>query len=226
MEVQRNLLSESLREKQLTEEEMMAQGWIFFVAGFETTAGTLSFCSYELALNPEIQERLYEEVMSAIDIKGDISYEDLSKLPFLDAVLSETMRLYPPVLRLERKCLTDYKLGDTGIQLRKGDNIEVPVYAIHHSEEYYPDPFQFNPDRFMPENRHQIKPYTYLPFGAGPRNCIGMRFALMEAKLGLAQIIRRYRFFRSEQTAVPLKFKRVARLIAVESIVVGIEKRN
>ena len=205
---------------------MMAQGWIFFIAGYETTATTLSFCSYELALNPEVQERLHEEVISAIDSNGDINYEELSKLPFLDAVLSETLRMYPPVIRLERKSLSDYQLADTGIKVRKGDNIEIPVFAIHHSEEFYDNPFQFNPDRFMPENRHQIKPYTYLPFGAGPRNCIGMRFALMEAKLGLAQIIRRYRFFRSEQTAVPLKFRTVTRITAAESIVVGIEKRD
>ena len=204
----------------------MAQGWIFFIAGYETTATTLSFCSYELALHPEVQEKLFEEVESAVDSKGEINYETLSKLPYLDAVLSETLRMYPPVIRLERRAMTDrYKLGDTGLVLNKGQEIEIPVYAIHHSEEFYPNPDKFYPERFLPENRNQIKPYTYLPFGAGPRNCIGMRFALMEAKLGIAQIVRRFRFFRTEETAVPLQFRPFFRLTSAKKLVVGIEKR-
>ncbi|XP_054166760.1 cytochrome P450 3A14-like [Oppia nitens] len=225
-EVERKVLSGSVVNKHLTELEIMAQGWIFFVAGYETTATTLTFCSYELALNPKVQDRLYEEIETAVDANGEISYDKLSKLPFLDSVLSETLRLYPPVLRLDRRVVTDYKLGDTGIQLFAGQEVEIPVYAIHHSDEFYPNAHQFDPDRFMPENRHKIIPYTYLPFGAGPRNCIGMRFALMEAKLGLAHIIRRFRFFKSPQTAVPLEFKPVTRLCAAKQVVVGIEMRN
>jgi len=211
--------------KRLTEDEILAQAWIFFVAGYETTATTLSFCSYELALNQDCQQKLYEEVSSAVDQNGEISYETLTKLPYLDSVISETLRIYPPAIRLEREAMTDYKLGDTGIELFKGQLIEIPTYAIHHSEEYYPDPHIFNPERFMPENRDQIIPYTYMPFGSGPRNCIGMRFALMEAKLGLAQIIRRFRLVRSDKTEVPLKFLPVTPICAAKSLIVGIEKR-
>jgi cytochrome P450 len=195
------------------------------VAGYETTATTLTFCSYELALNPHIQERLYEEVEGAVDSDGEIGYEVLAKLPLLDAVLSETLRLYPPVLRLERKAQKDYKLGNTGITLYAGQDIEIPVYGIHHSEEFYPNANKFDPDRFMPDNRHNLIPYTYLPFGTGPRNCIGMRFALMEAKLGLAHIVRRYRFVRSKQTAVPLEFRTITPLCAAKMVVVGLHKR-
>jgi cytochrome P450 len=194
-------------------------------AGYETTATTLSFCSYELALNPECQEKLYEEINSAIDSNGEISYEALATLPYLDSVISETLRLYPPIIKLEREPITDYKLGDTGITLFKGQIVEIPVYAIHHSEEYYPNPENFNPSRFMPQNRDQIIPYTYLPFGAGPRNCIGMRFALMETKLCLAQIVRRYKFVRSVKTEIPLQFKKVSLLLSTNGLIVGIQKR-
>ncbi|CAG2164092.1 unnamed protein product, partial [Oppiella nova] len=225
LEMERKTLSANFLNKQLTESEIMAQGYVIFAAGYETTATTLTFCSYELALNPSVQERLYEEVEAAVDADGEISYEDLAKLPFLDAVLSETLRKYPPIIKLQRKAMADYKLGDTGIQLFKSQDVEIPVYAIHHSEEYYPQPEKFIPDRFLPENRHKITPYTYIPFGAGPRNCIGMRFALMEAKLGLVQIVRRYRFFRSPQTAVPLEFKPITLLCSPKSVIIGIEKR-
>ncbi len=222
---ERNALNINFTNKYLTENEILAQAWIFFVAGYETTATTLSFCSYELAVNPECQEKLYEEVSSAIDSKGEISYETLAKLHYLDSVISETLRLYPPVIRLEREAMTDHKLGDTGITLFKGQIVEIPTYAVHHSEEYYPNPEKFIPERFMPENRHQIIPYTFIPFGAGPRNCVGMRFALMEAKLALAQIVRKFKFVRSAKTEVPLKFKTVTPLCAAKSIIVGIEKR-
>ncbi len=225
MAIEKQALKINVVNKQLTEDEILAQAWLFFVAGYETTATTLTFCSYELALNPECQEKLCEELKSAMDSNGEINYETLAKLPYLDSVISETLRLYPPVLRLEREAMTDYKLGNTGITLLKGQLVEIPVFAIHHSEEYYPNPERFFPERFMPENRDQIIPYTYIPFGAGPRNCIGMRFALMEAKLCLAHIVRRFRFVRSAKTAVPLQFKTVTRLCSAKSVIVGIQKR-
>ena len=204
---------------------MLAQAWVFFVAGYETTATTLTFASYELALNPEVQERLYEEVMTAVDSKGDIDYDDLAKLPYLDAVISETLRIHSPVMRLVRVANEDYKLGNTGLTIRKDQTVEIPIYALHHSEEFYDQPFKFNPDRFLPKNRQKITPYSYLPFGAGPRNCIGMRFALMEDKVGLAQVIRRFRFKRSAQTDVPLRLNRSIIVNAPKRVVVGIERR-
>ena len=160
-----------------------------------------------------------------LDSEGDIDYDELAKLPYLDAILSETLRLHSPVMRLARVANEDYKLGNTGLTIRKDQTVEIPIYALHHSEEFYDQPFKFNPDRFLPENRHLIKPYTYLPFGAGPRNCIGMRFALMEDKVGLAQVIRRFRFKRSAQTDVPLRLNRSIIVNAPKRVVVGIERR-
>jgi len=225
LESEKKALNVNLVNKQLTEYEILAQAIVFFLAGYETTATTLTFCTYELALNQDIQDKLYEEINSAVDSNGEISYEELARLPYLDAVLSETLRLHPPALRLVRLASTDYKLGETGITLPKGQQIEFPIHGIHHLEEYYPNPFQFNPDRFMPENRHKITPYTYLPFGAGPRNCIGMRFALLEAKLALANIIRKFKFFQTTQTDIPLRYKRSFGLTAPQRLIVGIEKR-
>ena len=215
----------NVTEKKLTENEILAQCFLFFIAGYETTATTLSFCSYELSLNQEIQERLYEETKQAFDENGEINCEVLSKLPFLDSVLSETLRNYPPIVRLEREATEDVLLGDSGITLEKGVLAEIPVYALHHDPDNFPDPFTFNPDRFMPENRNQIKPYTYMPFGAGPRNCIGMRFALLEAKLALAKIIHKFKFTKVSKTDVPIKFNNGRGILQANRIIVGIEKR-
>jgi cytochrome P450 len=197
------------------------------LAGYETTASTLSFCTYELALHPEVQDKLYAEVTAVADKNGDIDYETLVKLPYIDAVLSETLRKYPPVARLERRVSENYTLGgedNGGIKLYKGQIVDIPAFAIHHCEDYYENPEKFDPERFMPENRHKIKPYTYLPFGAGPRNCIGLRFALLEAKLSLSKLIQKYRFVRSENTDVPLKFK-PSGLLQVDKVMLKIQKR-
>ena len=216
----------NIKDKYLTDDEILAQAWVFFNAGYETTASTLTFATYELALNPSVQERLYQEVVSAVDSKGDIDYDVLSTLPYLDAVISETLRLHSPVVRTARQANEDYKLGDTGLTIKKGTVVEIPIYAIQHAKEYWPNPSQFSPDRFLSENRDQIVPYTYLPFGGGPRNCIGMRFALMEAKVGLAQVVRRFRLSRCANTDVPLQLKTHFILHSPKRVVVGIERRS
>ncbi|CAG2177208.1 unnamed protein product, partial [Oppiella nova] len=222
-EVEKKILSNV--DKYITEEEILAQSWVFFVAGYETTATTLTFASYELALNQDSQQRLYEEILTSVDSNGEIDYDLLSKLPYLDAVISETLRLDAPAVVLIRQASEDYKLGNTGITLYKGQQLEMPITAIHHNEEFYENAYQFIPERFLPENRHKIKPYTYLPFGAGPRNCIGMRFGLMEAKLALAQVVRRYRFFQTPNTDVPLQLNISMAIHTPKRVIIGIEKR-
>ncbi|XP_054154549.1 thromboxane-A synthase-like [Oppia nitens] len=220
--------------KRLTESEILGQCFVFFLAGFETTATTLAFCTYELALNPRLQDRLYDEVngVAVQQTDGNIDYELLLSLPFLDSLISETLRKYPPLLRLERKAMEDIELvsdsDSTGsIQVEKGTVCEIPVYAIHHDPDNYPEPDRFNPDRFMPANRHQIKPYTYLPFGSGPRNCIGMRFAQLELKLTLAKLSKLYRFSRlPDLTDVPVVYNKGRDLLQARRLVVGIERRD
>lgn len=200
---------------------------VFFVAGFETTASTISHCLYELALNYDIQNRLVKELKC---LKKCESHEDyyktvMTNLPYLDAVVQETMRKHPPVIRTERILNTDnYKLAN--ITLFKGQEIEVPIYAVHHCEDYYPQPDLFNPDRFLPENKHLLKPYTYMPFGLGPRNCVGMRFAYQEIKLMLAKVVPKFRFSTCSETDIPLKFKIGGVLLGTQNIKLNIEKRH
>ena len=104
--------------------------------------------------------------------------------------------------------------------------IQIPIHGIHHNENFYPNPHRFSPDRFLPENRDKLIPYTYLPFGAGPRNCVGMRFALMEAKTIIVNIIPKYEFVRTDNTKVPLKYRKGAGLMQAIDITVGVQFRK
>jgi cytochrome P450 len=225
-----NNAQETGSKKTLTDDEVIANIILVLIAGFETTATTLTYTSYALALNSEVQNKLREEINAAFDANGgDISYEVLSSMRFLDAVISETLRVFPPVTRVERRAVTDYILeteSDTNpqkIHLKRGDIISIPIYAIHHDKEFYTDPEEYRPERFLSENKQDLIPYTYLPFVAGPRNCIGMRFALMEAKLAVAHLVRNYRFKRVSKTAVPLDFSKSGVLLQAKEVIVGIE---
>ena len=218
--------SDASSKKSLTDNEIVANTILVLIAGFETTATTLTYTSYSLAMNPQVQNKLREEINKAFDENGgDLPYNILSGLKYLDAVISETLRMYPPVTRVERKATQPYVLETEDgkkISLRKGDFIAVPIYAVHHDKEFYADPEEYRPERFLPENRHELVPYTYLPFVAGPRNCVGMRFALMEAKLAVAHLVRKYRFTRVDKTAVPIQFQS-GLLLQSKEIIVGIE---
>ncbi|CAG2116652.1 unnamed protein product, partial [Medioppia subpectinata] len=152
-------LSLDIADKMLTDDEIIAQSWLILTAGFETTATTLGYISYLMALYPSSQERIRAEVAEAVDADGEINYETLQRLPYLDACLTETLRLYPPVARLERVASEDIALGVDGVVVRKRQRVEIPVYAIHRSEKYYSQPNEFRPDRWLPENKHKLVPY-------------------------------------------------------------------
>ncbi|CAG2177263.1 unnamed protein product [Oppiella nova] len=207
----------------VTEVDVLASSFIFFAAGYETTGSLLTFLFYRLALNEKCQRRLYEEV-SRFD--GDYSYENLVKMTYLEACIAETLRLYNPLVFNERIAAEDYKLGDTGITIPKGTFVDIDVWSIHHNPEYYPNPDRWDPERFMPENRDQLVPYTYMPFGLGPRNCVGMRFALMEAKTAAAHLVNKFEFSRTTDTPTELKPQKMQFLLNCGEIKVGIKSRK
>ncbi|KAL1441241.1 hypothetical protein MTO96_008663 [Rhipicephalus appendiculatus] len=216
----------TISTKRLTEIEVMAQCVLFFLAGLETTSSTLAFATYHLALNPEVQEKLRKEVDECMAVHGpEPSLDAISKFKYLHCVVSETLRLYPPAARLERYATDDYVLGETGIRVPKNCSVIVPIYAMHHDPALFPDPENFVPERFSDENVESIKPYTYLPFGAGPRNCIGMRLALQSVKLCLIHSLHNVQFVRTEKTKVPVKIKLGRGVLTAEDFTVGVRKR-
>ena len=215
----------------LSQNEMIANAIIFLAAGYETTSILLTYAAYSLAMNPEKQEKLRKEIKDAYEAAGNkINYEDLSTLKYLDAVICETLRLYPPAIRFDRQCTQDYILDveiegqQRKLSLKKGDIVRFPVYAIHHDPKYYPNPDKWEPERFMPENKHLLTPYTYIPFGGGPRNCIGMRFALLEAKLALAECLLSFKFVTCDKTANTLNFMRGDILLRSDGMIIKVEK--
>ncbi|XP_077563279.1 cytochrome P450 3A11-like [Haemaphysalis longicornis] len=213
--------------KTLSEEEAMAQCVLFFLAGQDTTSSVISYTLYLLALHPDVQERLRKEVDDCFATHGEHPGLDVvTKLKYLHCVVSEALRMYPPSTRIERSTIDDYVLGDTGVKLKKGDLVAIPVYAMHHDPQYFADPFSFNPERFNDENMSSIQPYTYLPFGAGPRNCVGMRFALQAVKLSLLYTIRNFQVVRTEKTKVPPEFLNGFSFLTARNLTLGIRQRG
>lgn len=135
---------------------------------------------HELAVNRDVQTRLIDEIDQVCEkLNGKpLSYEILLKMQYLDMVVSETLRMWPPAIVLDRTCTKTYQLvnesnGQT-LQFNRGDNLWIPVFGIHRDPKYFPNPGVFDPERFSIANRNTIQPFTYIPFGVGPRNCIGM----------------------------------------------------
>ncbi|XP_065812151.1 cytochrome P450 3A30 isoform X2 [Labrus bergylta] len=189
--------------KKLTDHEIISQVTMFVFAGYETSATTLTFLAYTLAQNPAVMKRLQEEIDVTFPDMGPVQYEALMQMEYLDSVVNECLRLYPPAARLERVAKEKVKIN--GITIPKDMLVMVPVYALHHDPELWAEPKEFRPDRFSKENKQNIRPYTYLPFGAGPRNCIGMRFALLMVKLALVEVLQNYSFSVCDETEIPLK---------------------
>ncbi len=172
---------------------------MFLIAGFDTTASGLTNLVYNLVRNPSTQESLIEELDR--ELKGEEpDFDNLSKLVYSDACIHESLRLSPSVARIERKSVCDCKLGN--IFVPKGTYIVIPIQAVHRDPDNFENPDDFVPERFLPQNKNKIKPGTYLAFADGPRNCIGMRFALLEMKFGLAKLLKKYKFEKCEETEV------------------------
>ncbi len=185
----------------MSDEQVMAECLTLFGAGHETTATALSWSWYLLCQHPEIYERVQQEVDSVLQGRTP-TYTDLSRLPYCLQVFKEAMRLYPPVYAISRSALCDIEID--GYRVPKDWVVLLAPYTLHRREEYFPHPETFDPEHFAPEREKQLPRYAYMPFGAGPRICIGMHFAMMEGHLLLATLAQRVHFsLLPGQTIVP-----------------------
>jgi cytochrome P450 len=176
----------------MTEQQLRDEAVILYVAGHETSAVALAWAWALIAQHPEVERQLLESVTKTLGGE-DPSFEKLRELGYTLQVIEETMRLYPPAWITDREALEDDDTG-LGVTFKKGRDVIVFIYGLHNNPKYWDEPEAFRPERFTPENKKKHTPYAYLPFGGGPRLCIGNNFALMEMQFVLAQMIRRYRF--------------------------------
>ncbi|XP_066261391.1 cytochrome P450 9e2-like [Euwallacea similis] len=201
--------------RKISNQDITAQALIFFFAGFDSVSSLMTFAAYELALNNEVQCKLREEVLTILSsLQGkSVSYEDITDMKYMDMVISEALRKWPPFVIVGRECTKTYTIYPKSAEERilvipKGMAIQIPCYAIHHDPKYYPQPEQFIPERFSSENRDKLIPYTFLTFGQGPRSCLGSRFALLEVKTVFFHLLSKFKLVVIDKTQVPLKLSK------------------
>jgi cytochrome P450 len=174
--------------KGLTDQELRDEALTIFAAGHETTANALAWTWYLLATHPEARARFHEEVDRVLQGRTP-NAEDLQHLPYTRALFEESLRLYPPAPAVQRKAATQTTVG--GISLPEGAFVLVGTYNLHRHPDFWPNPEEFRPERWLDAERPSNR-YAYMPFGAGPRTCVGLHFASVEGPLLLALIGRRY----------------------------------
>ncbi|KAL0126355.1 hypothetical protein PUN28_005031 [Cardiocondyla obscurior] len=192
----------------------------FFVDGYETSSIVLSFIGHNLAAHPEVQKKLREEVVSVLNKhNGEITYEALKEMTYMDQVFSESQRVVPTLGFLHKVCTEEIELkGSDGITYRcpRGMEIMIPVSGLQADSRYWENPETFDPERFSPEGKQSLEKYAFLPFGEGPRMCVGMRMAQLQIKACLATLLRKYSLEVSPKMKLPLKMVPSSFLAAAE----------
>ncbi len=206
----------------MSDDQLMAECLNLFGAGFETAATALSWTWTLLCQHPEIYQRVQHEVDSVL-AGHTPTYADLERLPYCLQVWKEALRLYPPVYFTCRHALHDVEID--GYRVPKGCQVLLAPYTLHRRAEYFPEPEKFNPERFTPEQEKSRSRYAYLPFGAGPRICLGLHFAMLEGHLLLAAIAQRTSFSLAPNQVIELQSRHSLLLRPVSGIHMVVTKR-
>ena len=175
----------------MTDQQLLDESLVLYVAGHETSAVAMSWAFYLLATHPEIETKLLQSVKDTLGDE-DPSFGEVRNLKYTLQVVEEAMRLYPPAWIIDREALADDEFEQ--YKIKKGKDVTCLIYSMHYNPKYWEHPEKFDPDRFTTENKAKQTPFSYLPFGGGPRLCIGNNFALMEMQFVLAMLIKRYKF--------------------------------
>jgi cytochrome P450 len=171
--------------ERMTDTQLRDEAMTIFLAGHETTANALTWTWYLLSQNPAVEAKLHEEIDDVLGSRLP-TFEDVAQLKYVEMVLAESMRLYPPAWAVGRMNLEDYEIA--GYVVPKKSLVVMSQYVMHHDARYFPDPQLFDPERWTPQGRESRPQFSYFPFGGGPRRCIGEGFASMEGILLLATL--------------------------------------
>lgn len=183
------MLSQDDDGSQMSDKQVRDEVMTLFGAGHETTSRALTWTWYLLSQHPQVEARFHDELRAVLGGRTP-TMDDLPKLTYTEQIIKESMRLYPPAWTTTRQAAHDTVLG--GEPIKKNQIVVINLWGVHHNEQYYPNPWTFDPDRFTPEREKALPKSAYLPFGNGPRVCIGNAFAIMEAKLALAVLGQRF----------------------------------
>lgn len=183
-----------LNGKGMKEIEVMANSAMLLGGSFGTLTTALSFMAWRLSRNPDVQEKLHKEILKVVgsDLSHEINYDDLKAMEFLEATLSETMRMNNMAFRIMRTATEDTVIPGTDIEIPHGTALHVPLYNLHYDSDYFSEPQLFKPERFLPNASEKIVTGSYMPFGLGPRQCVAIRFAQTTLKQVFAELFRRY----------------------------------
>ena len=175
----------------MSDELVLSESMQLLVAGHETSSNGLSWLLYLLSSRPDCLERVRQEFHSVLG-EAPLSHADVPKFEFTTQVIQEALRLYPPFWMIDREAVADDRAGD--IDIPRGSTVIVYVYGAHHAPRYWERPESFEPDRFIKTNEKLRTPFTYLPFGGGPRVCIGNQYAMLQILMILSDLLRKYDF--------------------------------
>ena len=175
----------------MSDEQLLDESLVLYLAGHETTALALTWGIYLLSTHSDVEEKLHESTAAQFSDR-DPSFADLRSMAYVNQVIDETMRLYPPAWFLDRYAVEEDEIN--GYRVRKNQDIFCFVFGMHRNPKYWEQPEKFDPERFSDEHKKKHVPHAYMPFGAGPRLCIGNNFAMMEMQLILSMFVKRYRF--------------------------------
>ncbi|CAH1788897.1 unnamed protein product [Owenia fusiformis] len=176
----------------LTDQEIQDEVDTFMFEGHDTTASGISWFLYNLARHPEIQERCRQEVIDLIGDREHFTWDDMSKLPYLTMCLKESMRLHPPVPNTSRRTINPIEFPDGRI-VPADTWVGIGIYAVHHNPAVWEDPETYDPERFNLDTAEKRPPHAFIPFSAGPRNCIGQHFAMSEMKICAGNVLRNFK---------------------------------
>lgn len=200
-----DIMNASKNESELN--NAFANAIFFMVAGQETTSSLIGHILYELAINQDVQSTLRDEIDNYVQEFGDITYEGVKNLKYLDVVISEALRKYAVLPFLDRTAMVDYPLDGTNLVIEKGMTVYVSFYATHMNPEYYPEPEKFKPERFLETDFNAGDGLKYFPFGDGPRSCTGRRLGVLMTTIAIFYIVSKFKIEKCEGTPDPIEFE-------------------
>jgi len=190
LEIRQKCSSDEFKKAGITPLSAYGQAYQFFVASYFGILTAIEYTSYHLVMNPEAKKKAVEEVDKVLlKHKGVINHETLADLTYLTAAIDESFRISTGFFRVDRYCTKDWDSG-TGFTIKKGTPVFFPAYAVHHNPDNYPEPEKYKPERFLPENKDKLVPCSYLTFGLGHRQCLGMKLVMEMLKSFMVRLLR------------------------------------